>query len=373
MRSLRDKPWTRRELLTQAVAGAGALALGKGALEAVRQGLEIAAGAEPPPETTVLRISYNKPPVPYPLFATCTTATPLATEFLRQEGFTDVRFVGATSLMGHWQNVAAGHADVGATYAAFLIFHHLDKGAPITILGGGHTGCFELFTTDRVRAIRDLKGKTIGIGIEGSVEHIYLSSILAYIGLDPRKDVTWATQPGSEVAMRLLAEGKIDAYMAFPPFSQEVRAKKIGRVMLNSMMDQPWSQYFCCMPAANRDFVRRHPVATKRWLRAYLRAADMCAREPERAARFLVDKGFTKNYDYAVQTFREIGYERWRDHDPEDTVRFYALRLREAGMIKSTPQRIIAQGTDWRFFNEIKRELKGKSSLPGVHTHRHGG
>jgi NitT/TauT family transport system substrate-binding protein len=344
-----------------------------GAVEAARRGVKVAIGAEPPPEITALRISYNKPPVPYPVFATCTAASPLATEFLRQEGFTDVQFVGATSLMGNWQNVAAGKADVGATYGAFLIFHHLDKGAPITILGGGHTGCFELFATDRVRAIRDLKGKTIGIGVEGSVEHIYLSSILAYIGLDPRRDVTWATHSGSEVAIRLLAEGKIDAYMAFPPFSQEARAKKIGHVIVNSMMDQPWSQYFCCMPAANRDFVRKYPVATKRWLRAYLRAADVSAREPERAANFLVNEGFTTNYGYAVQTFREIGYDRWRDHDPEDTVRFYALRLREAGMIRSTPQRIIAQGTDWRFLKEIKRELKGKSSLPGMHPHRHGG
>ena len=40
-------------------------------------------------------------------------------------------------------------------------------------------------------------------------------------------------------------------------------------------------------------------------------------------------------------------------------MRFYALRLHEAGMIKSTPQKIIAQGTDWHFLNEIKRELKG--------------
>jgi NitT/TauT family transport system substrate-binding protein len=39
-------------------------------------------------------------------------------------------------------------------------------------------------------------------------------------------------------------------------------------------------------------------------------------------------------------------------------VRFWALRLREAGIIKSSPNRIIAQGTDWRFFNELKRELK---------------
>ena len=45
--------------------------------------------------------------------------------------------------------------------------------------------------------------------------------------------------------------------------------------------------------------------------------------------------------------------------DPDASMRFYALRLHEAGMIKSSPQKIIAQGTDWRFITELKNELKG--------------
>jgi len=72
-----------------------------------------------------------------------------------------------------------------------------------------------------------------------------------------------------------------------------------------------------------------------------------------------VDKGFAKQYEYALQLMQELPYGAWRDYNPEDTVRFYALRLHEAGMIKSTPQKIIAQGTDWRFLNELKKELKG--------------
>jgi hypothetical protein len=76
-----------------------------------------------------------------------------------------------------------------------------------------------------------------------------------------------------------------------------------------------------------------------------LKGADICALEPERAARALVDGGFTPRYDYALQTMKEVPYNKWRVYDPEDSVRFYALRLREAGMIKSTPQRLIAQGT----------------------------
>jgi NitT/TauT family transport system substrate-binding protein len=85
----------------------------------------------------------------------------------------------------------------------------------------------------------------------------------------------------------------------------------------------------------------------------------VCALEPDRAAQLIVDKGYTPRYDYALQAMQEIPYNRWRDYDPEDTLRFFALRLHEVGMIKSSPQKIIAQGTDWRFLNELKRELKG--------------
>jgi NitT/TauT family transport system substrate-binding protein len=112
------------------------------------------------------------------------------------------------------------------------------------------------------------------------------------------------------------------------------------------------------MLAAHRDYVRRHPIATKRVLRAIVKAADLCVNRPEQVAQHIVDAGFTPRYDFALQSLREIPYTKWRDYDPEDTVRFYSLRLREAGMIKSTPDKIIAQGTDWRFFNELKRELK---------------
>ena len=129
-------------------------------------------------------------------------------------------------------------------------------------------------------------------------------------------------------------------------------------MIVNSALDSPWSHYFCCMVAGNTDFIHEHPVATKRVLRAILKATDMCASDPASAARRLVDGGFTPRYDYALQTLTDLPYDRWREYDPEDTLRFYALRLHEAGMIESSPNRIIAARTDWRFLNELKRELK---------------
>ena len=112
------------------------------------------------------------------------------------------------------------------------------------------------------------------------------------------------------------------------------------------------------MLAANREYAARYPVATKRVIRAVLKAADLCVSEPELAARAIVDGGFAERYDYALQTLTENPYGAWREYDAEDTLRFYALRLHELGMIKSSPKQIIANGTDWRFLNELKRELK---------------
>lgn len=147
--------------------------------------------------------------------------------------------------------------------------------------------------------------------------------------------------------------------MAEPPVWQEAQEKQIGRVLLNTATDRPWSQYFCCVVAGNRAFVQQYPVATKRVLRAILKATTICALEPERVAQTLVEKGHTPRYDYALAALKDIPYAKWREYDAEDTVRFYALRLHEIGVIMSSPQKIIAQGTDWRFLNALKKELKG--------------
>jgi len=170
------------------------------------------------------------------------------------------------------------------------------RGDPVVILAGSHVGCFELFSNDHVRSISDLRGKTVAVSELSAPDHLFLSVIITHVGLDPRKDVEWVTHPRAE-AMRLLAEGKIDALLNFPPVPHELRARKVGRVLVNSNEDRPWVQYFCCMVAANREFVSKHPVATKRVVRALMKGADICAREPERTARFLVDKGYAASYD----------------------------------------------------------------------------
>jgi NitT/TauT family transport system substrate-binding protein len=326
----------RRDFLASASLAAAAGVLGGGAPLA----------NEPPPETTRLRLIHDP--------SICTAPNYIADELLRAEGFTDIRYLRTVS---GGDAVARGEADFNVDTGAWIV-SRLDARESITTLAGVHPGCYELFAHEPVRTISDLKGKRVGIRALQSGSHLYLAMMAAHVGLDPRKDIVWVTPGPSGTTMQLFTERKVDVFLGFPPEPQELRARKIGSVILNTATDKPWSDYFCCTAFGNRDFVRGNPVATKRYLRAILKAADVCAAAPKRVAQKLVDRGFTPRYDYALEALTDLPYGAWREFDPEDSMRFYALRLHEAGMIKSSPNQLIAEGTDWRFLNELKRELK---------------
>jgi NitT/TauT family transport system substrate-binding protein len=330
--------WHRRKFMKSLAAAAGSVGL---------LGYDRKPGcAEPPAEVRRIRLTATP--------AVCVAPKYLAEELLRAEGFDEVNYLKLD--VSSRRETGSGQADFDLDSVGDIIVD-IDAGVPIVVLAGLHLGCYELFGTERVQAIRDLKGKTIAIDGFGNPQHVFLSRMTAYVGLDPRKDINWVVGSSAE-SMKRFAEGRVDAFLGFPPEPQELRARKIGHVVVNTAVDRPWAQYYCCMLIGNREFVRKHPVATKRAIRAILKAADLCAQEPERAARIMVDKGFTQRYDFALEAPKEVSYKAWREYDPDNTVRFHALRLHEVGMIKSIPQKIIAQGTDWRFLNELKKELK---------------
>ena len=236
---------------------------------------------------------------------------------------------------------------------------HLDAGKPIVLLAGVHAGCYELFGNEGVRAIRDLKGKRVAIQYVGGGDQVLISSMLAYVGINPQQEVTWDAGESVRDAMDLFVAGEADAFLGFAQQPEELRLKHVGHVIVDTAQDRPWSQYYCCMVAANRDFTQRHPIATKHALRAILKAADICAADHQSAARFLSDKLYEPRFQIGLSVMQRLPYNRWREDDPEDTLRFHALRLYEVGIIKTTPQKLIAQSTDWRILDELKQEMKG--------------
>jgi NitT/TauT family transport system substrate-binding protein len=298
-------------------------------------------------ETTSVRL---------PKAGICSAPIHVVTDLLRDEGFTKIDRVPLPQDLNVPDLIARREIDFGLNYAHALVAG-IDHGVEMKILVGVHVGCFEVFVNGAIRGVAELAGKKVGVSAIGSAEHLFLSLVAANVGIDPGAQIDWVAS-GPVHPKELFVDGKIDAFLGQPPVPQELRVKGIGRVVVNSTVDRPWSQYLCCMLAGSADYVENHPVATKRVVRAILKATDLCATEPARAARALVDNGFTPRYDYALQALQELPYDKWREYDHEDTVRFYSLRLRDVGFIKSSPQKIITDGSDWRFLNELKRELK---------------
>ncbi len=246
-------------------------------------------------ETTSLRLMKSP--------SICIAPEDVADELLRAEGFTDIRHLPLPS-QSFQEKLADGELDIGLQYASEYV-EAIDRGLAVTVLAGAHVGCFELFGNENVGSIIDLKGKKVGIPGFGSPYHLFLVLMAAGVGLDPHRDIDWIVST-SAGTMQLFVDGKTDAFLGFPPQPQELRARRVGHVIMNSTTDRPWSQYFCCMLGGNREFVRKYPVATKRAARAIFKAVDLCASDPARVAQRLVDGAFTPRYDYARQALSEL-------------------------------------------------------------------
>ena len=237
---------TRRRLLTTLpLAGAAGLLATR-----------LAPAAERGLETTTVRL------LKFP--GICIAPQYVADELLRLEGFTEIRYVDAGPSVELSVKVGRGEADFTLEFAARAI-QTIDDGGALTVLGGVHVGCYELFARDEIRSVGDLKGKSVGVQTAGDTPHAFLIAMAAHVGLDPLQDIRWVT--GSN-PLEAFAEGKIDAYLAIPPEPQELRARHVGHVIFNSTVDRPWSQYFCCMLSQPR------------------LCAQISGRDQERIARF---------------------------------------------------------------------------------------
>jgi NitT/TauT family transport system substrate-binding protein len=274
---------SRRDFLAGLSAAGAASALGSRASFA----------DEPPPEVTTIRLRFEDAPPSWingvADNGTCNAPILIPEELLRAEGFTDVRYVRVKNGPPYAQAFERHEIDFTLRFAPGAV-RWLDAGVPITVLAGVHPGCFGLFAHEPVRTFTDLKGKQAGIeDVPQSAQHLFLSIMAAHVGLDPERDIIWITTDDVANPMELFVQGKIDALLAFVSEFPELRARKSGRMILDMTMDAPWSQYFCCMVVAHRDFVGQYPVATKRALRAILKATDLCATNPAQAARQMVE------------------------------------------------------------------------------------
>src|SRR6185436_11352370 len=141
--------------------------------------------AAPPPETTRVRLGR------WAGGAYCWQSLYLAGELLRADGITDVQYVqGDPKYFDNSQWLEADEIDFDFNMPTMHI-RGVEAGAPLKILAGVHSGCWEMRASDRVNSIADLKGKRVGVWAMGDHPQVFLQLLINYVGLDPNHDVEW--------------------------------------------------------------------------------------------------------------------------------------------------------------------------------------
>jgi NitT/TauT family transport system substrate-binding protein len=279
----------------------------------------------------------------------------MAGDYLREEGFTDVKIMPPAPLA-----FLRGEADISSAYSQWIVAN-VDAGSKMVALAGLHTGCIELWAKPGINSINDLKGRTIAVTSTDVTDVIYgfWSAMLASVGLDARTDVNFITAGSQTSTLEVFLQGKSDALMAATFQVPLLRAdpRNQGRLLMSNLEDKPWSQYYCCQLIASRDWAQKYPMAARRATRAILRANDLVARDPAAAVLSAVSQNLlgTTTYDTALAVLKNCRFE-WRDIDAEESLRFYSLRLAETKQVKGVPQQLVAQIASYAFIGELKKQ-----------------
>jgi NitT/TauT family transport system substrate-binding protein len=290
----------------------------------------------------------------------CDPGVWLARDYLHDEGFTDVSYVSTSFTTRGW--LTDHLADVALAHPEFMVAT-IDAGLPLTILAGLHTACLELWVDSSITSFNGLRGRRISVRVADLSDQFfaYFATLLAWIGIDPLKDVHFvesgiANYPGM---IEAFAQGRAEAVLAGGLEGPRLRQMKApGHVLLDSMIEKPWSQYECCHLVANRDWALQNPAATKRVTRAIIRSTDRAAQDHPRAAHDAFASGFSTNSsEYLVTQAMNMCTYNWRNVEPEETLRFFGLRLNEAKLIKRTPQEIIGMGANFAYMRQLRSEL----------------
>jgi NitT/TauT family transport system substrate-binding protein len=308
-----------------------------------------------PPETTTIRLDPH---------LGCESWAWVIEDLLRDEGFKDVQITEALRVLD-------GGADIGPTFGNDVATK-IDAGLPFVAIGATHTGCLQVWAQPGINSFRDFRGKRIDVNSTNAVEDMGYGmwvSYLAEVGiapsevrfqvLPPRPPVATHHEPLDQRLQNFL-DGKTDAFIAFVEQGPELKRnpKNPGHLLFDMAVDKPWSQYYCCQVIATRAYATAYPWATKHAMRAILRGIDIVTKDRKAAVDIAVKKGFATDAKLMLEAITPLNYG-WRDFDPADSLRYFALKLADAKLIKKTPSQIIADGTDYAFFRQMQKELKG--------------
>ena len=265
--------------------------------------------------------------------------------FFKEEGL-DVSLVKCD-----WKNykdvLALGGYDV-THHLVMYFLKPLEQGLDVKFTGGIHRGCLRVqaAVNGKVRSVKDLRGKRIGVPGMGTPPFIFANRVLGANGIDPSKEITWLVFPAGELGLAL-DKGEVDAVANSEPIGSMLLAQGKVRNIADQAVDMPYADEYCCAVIVNGKFLARNPKAAAAATRAMLKAAKWVETNPKAAAELSVKGKYLAST--VEQNTVSISHLRYVPSvsGAQTAVRLAAEEMKRAGMLKRSTD--VAQLADKAF------------------------
>lgn len=269
-------------------------------------------------------------------------------DFFKQEGI-DAEIIRMNPNVA---TMALVSGDVGYTTLIGSVIGANLKGAKLKMIACSQDRTpLALVGRAELKSVKDLKGRTIGVGSYGSTPDIVARMIVKHFGIDPDTEIKVLALGSDAARLAALKEGVVDVIIVAPPVDFEgqkmgfnilIRAGEVFRFPYNGL-------------GTSVRKINENPDEVKRVLRALIKANSFIRKNKEGTVQVLVDWAKTKPefataaYDSSVGVFSADG------SIPEDGLRIVIENFRKSMNI--TRQIPLNEVADTAPLREAQREL----------------
>jgi NitT/TauT family transport system substrate-binding protein len=279
-----------------------------------------------PDASNKIRVGYVGLTCEAPIF------TAVEKGFFKEEGL-DVTLVACD-----WKNykdvLALGGYDV-THHLVMYFLKPIEQGLDVKFTGGIHRGCLRVqaAVNGKVRTVKDLRGKRIGVPGMGTPPFIFANRVLGANGIDPGREISWIVFPAGELGLAL-DKGEVDAIANSEPIGSMLIAQGKVRNIADQALDMPYADEYCCAVIVNGKFLARNPKACAAATRALLKAARWVETNPRAAAELSVKgKYLASTVDQNTVSISHLRYVP-SVSGAQTAVRLAAEEMKRAGMLK---------------------------------------
>src|SRR5262249_51132923 len=150
-----------------------------------------------------------------------------------------------------------------------------------SVMGVALEGSGVLAARPEIKRIEDLKGKTVGVPVKGSIAHILIWKALknAKVELTTVRIVEIPDPQGLKISLQ---RGEIDAISIWEPWATQLELEKVGHVL--GLSRKIWPQHQCDFMWVSSAFLEQHPDQVKKSIDAVLRGMHFIGRDFEGSA-----------------------------------------------------------------------------------------